>query len=1761
MWDANLSVVTQQGKISEIVVRYGGEMYINEELAITGTGSGVDAIPVIREDGYNTMIILDDPDLKNIELGPIQNPRGGGMGFSERPWSWDANFPAIFGPTEQAVLQIAPFDDIGAGTDFPNWNYGTPTMGNFSFGDQIREIIVRDYGLYDGTRPTQSIVTIDFNSSTSPVFDEANITARMAFRMTRIALDQNATYLDMNPQNNADAWRTRSLYQEQPVLNIIDFDGNSINMVGENISDFIRGNGNGNYLSSGKGNYFDLYVDDRFPNNFFYGFGKGATHLPAMGGSITVVDPIPGLTWGANEPVERNMTVYTDQNGYYMIPDLEPGMYNVAVFMEDENFQESTFRPEGFPNLVSQTLYVPGMPELTLESDNFGYGKSKLIWSAQSRDHSRFSGMMTAFQEEATERKILEGIGAGFQNGESPELVIVPNADNTSFVRPNVQAIGLIDGSLRLQIIDDLNTSSYNLGDKFTVYFSSSVSGVNFVEDYVHSLSSQTSWAGSTDSHRAGMSRIQISPNDGNGTNFVEIPLRTISNLGSADANVSFTVQEYNASGLVANANLTTVQWRIVYDFNDSLETNSSRLASLDVTTGANVTLNLHSTMRTGRVLDFEVLNTGNNYLTGSSVTLDGSGTGFLGTIQAEPTDGNITGVAIENLGIGYDGTEPIIIEDINGTGAVLKALMGGQFYLEANFTNADGELLQDRVRLMASRRNLLSDQEAWLDLYLDNFSTPVTGWWALDSDGDTITNLGEYQLGTNPLLADTDGDGLTDSNETSVGTNPLITDTDGDGLSDSNETGGGTNPLLIDSDGDGFSDYEELANPLLNPMQVDKIVSVSGVLYSKAQYPGDVYIRIEQGSVDISGNPEKFYGNNEPYIPVPNTFPQTYLPFTDLISGLYYRVSGFIDANRNGQFEPGEIYSEWEELVTQNQLDAHLYFEDLPPVLDFFDGFGENIEVVRGESFRIAVRAFDYPDDNWTLPLLINAPLTNRSISVSGTALSILQIDPTTQIASVSTTASFDDYDLVFVAKDTTGTDSVPSIRTITVTDKSDPVITVNFDPYLWPYGTTWDHNVLSTGGAFSAMDAPSQDLTNRVLISGAVDYQTIGDYVLSLGVTDDFGKTTTMPLTVRVEDQSGPVFEYSTGSKVISWLMETPFGVPPGYILANDNVDGNLTSSINYINLDLIDENQEGNQTLQIEVSDLAGNISTDEITISFEYPLVSLAGVAIDGYLNGASVVFRPSSPLMSDNPFYGTTDSEGGFSLPFLTSEFELMDLNQNGLLDPEEGMIEISGGIDSVTNRTFNATLKADAGATVVTPLTTVIAEMMEQGTSKEVAKSVLTSSLGLPASIDVTTYDPIESAGNGDTQAALVLQSGAVVANILKQTEQLSETLDADLSGNNISLSVARNLGSLLSQGNISFADLENKEFLKKLTVDSISNAAPNVEIDANQLDDFSEILTTSNKILKDDTLLSLNSKQMLKTLAQRQIAIEEEVITSMEKVASGKETFNEIKNSTTESLLLTVAELQVGVNQFVPQGISLDTTIIYTEYESGDVIAKIDVSDGDGDPVTATIVDGNQDRDGDTNKPFSIDSSYQIIFEDMDDIKQLAGQTIALKIKLDDNGDDLGTHGELTAKIKLSHSGNTANSNSSGTDASEQPRQEEPTQTETDFSILEATLNSETGWYDSPWFGTFYVGTNGWIFHQKLEWLYLHSGSTNGFWCWDPTYNSWWWSYKQDESDTEFFYFYLQTSAPENSGWGGLDLSSEQSRIYEFFKSAWIIR
>jgi hypothetical protein len=52
------------------------------------------------------------------------------------------------------------------------------------------------------------------------------------------------------------------------------------------------------------------------------------------------------------------------------------------------------------------------------------------------------------------------------------------------------------------------------------------------------------------------------------------------------------------------------------------------------------------------------------------------------------------------------------------------------------------------------------------------------------DTDNDGLTNLEEYQEGTDPNLADTDGDGISDGDEVEAGTNPLVAETGSDFLS-----------------------------------------------------------------------------------------------------------------------------------------------------------------------------------------------------------------------------------------------------------------------------------------------------------------------------------------------------------------------------------------------------------------------------------------------------------------------------------------------------------------------------------------------------------------------------------------------------------------------------------------------------------------------------------------------------------------------------------------------------------------------------------------------------------------------------------------------------------------------------------------------------------------------------------------------------------------------------------------------------------------
>ena len=1714
-WDANLTVVSDRGKISEIRVDYGGDMYIGDEVAVVGSGSGVEAIPLIDNDGLNTGFIFDDPKRKNLATDNIINPTGAGMGFVERPWSWDdAN------GLESLKIMTGSYDDDNDGNYGPEvkrgpgyeWQYGDFNLSSNGFGDRIETIRIDDFGLFDSARSSFQI-KVDYNGTGVSGFKEANITARTTYRLTKMNFDKNATYYDRTPANDQGQWRWRSLFSARPNLYLIDEAGTLIDTVEQNASSFFRANGNGNFLNSTKGRYFDLYVDDRVPDDFYYGFGRGNAYFPAMGGKIEVSDPVPGMSWGKNEPQERNMSVFTDQNGYYVMPNLEPGMYNVAVFLEDKNFQESTFRPISSPEMVSQILYVPGMPNLHLITDNKGMGRSKLEWSVNSRSLSRPLGILNAAERENQANKVLEGIGTGFKQGDQPELIILPGLSNTGFGTPNIVAIANTDGSLNLTILDDENSSTFNPNDEFTVYYSSSISGIDFKEDYSASLSADSSWGGSLNSPNKGQPRLTITPGDGNGTNFVEVPLYSISNKANSDANQTFGATVFDVNGIDLGANLANVQWNLTFDFNDSYETNSSRLAHLSAQTGQDTQVTLFSTMRSGGIIDFKILDSGTKYVNGSSVTLIGAGDGFRGTINTN-ADGNLTGISIVNKGTGYNGNELVVIEDTLGNGAVLKPIVGGMLTLEANYTTGGGVVLKDKVRILASGRNSLTPREKWLNHYRDSFYPQTDQWWSSDTDGDGLSNNQEFVYSTSPDTNDTDVDGLSDYNETQTfKTNPTLVDTDGDGISDYNET------QVLNSD------------PLLGGA-VDSGVAIYGIIYNSTPRSGDLYLGIETGTT--FGLPNT---RNVSYSLKPSEFPQSFL-FKNLQAGLYYRVCAFIDSGvKNGFHDQNEVIAEWTGLLSENKVGANLTFRDNPPDLYFFDAYDDVINLKRGDLYLPSVIALDDIDSNWTGPLLTTNSETPTSIYVSGSALSILT--QTSNGFLVNANANYGTYDLSFLAIDSGGLISEPVTRKIELVDDADPVITIQSNPYPWPLGTVWNPT-----GFFSATDDPDGNITSKVEVTGAVNYLMADDYPISLYVKDDFGRSTTEYVTIRVADLSPPTLHFHKDAASISWLLGVPFQLPENYVTATDNVDGDLSAKIEVTGMNLLDENTESNQTIYFAVTDTAGNrVENQPLTISFEKSAYKIAGVAIDGYLSGSSVEFFPTDPSLNYLSVTGTTDQNGSFDLFFLEEDFSLIDSNGNRIIDPEEGSIFVSGGTDTTTNQPFTSSLVSDANSTVISPLTTILHQLIKVGHSKTNAQGKLADSFGYSTSIDVTNYDPILAAKNGDMNTTAVLRANALVANTLKQVTAITESTNLNANPSDISSKVAEQLSEFVTSGVSLETEMQSSVTLENLIVGSIGKLDPSAVVKSENLSSYTEVLKNSNLLLADSSLQSVTPGVILKELSQKQIAIEEEVLAGYDMFNQGIISLDTLQNYSDLNTLQAIAGEISTVNNFGPEGIDFRTALGKTEFQMGEILEQLIITDADGDLVTVSLVDETDqfDIDGDQLSPFGINSDYQLVVLDASDVEILLSENNALTLtfKLDDNnGKTDFLNGLLTSADNFD--------NISTDDAIQ--RMSSP-----NYYLLDAVLDTGTSWYKSEWFGEFFPGNDGWLYHQNLGWLYIEHSEKSGFWAWDPHFESWWWSTKQDQL---FPYFFLHGQDGQNSRWGKFNLNDTGVREYEFFES-----
>jgi hypothetical protein len=137
---------------------------------------------------------------------------------------------------------------------------------------------------------------------------------------------------------------------------------------------------------------------------------------------------------------------------------------------------------------------------------------------------------------------------------------------------------------------------------------------------------------------------------------------------------------------------------------------------------------------------------------------------------------------------------------------------------------------------------------------------------------------------------------------------------------------------------------------------------------------------------------------------------------------------------------------------------------------------------------------------------------------------------------------------------------------------------------------------------------------------------------------------------------------------------------------------------------------------------------------------------SGVAVDGYLKSATATCDTSGDgLVTDGEVSVTTTAAGKYTFPSGCNS-----------------VVIVTGGIDTDTDNAFKGVLKAPAGATVATPLTTLLVAGMTQ--------AQIRSSLGIADSVNLSTLDPAATKPDGTLVNPEIMKKSLMVQQLIQTT-------------------------------------------------------------------------------------------------------------------------------------------------------------------------------------------------------------------------------------------------------------------------------------------------------------------------------------------------------------------------------------------------------
>ncbi|MEH6536949.1 MAG: immunoglobulin-like domain-containing protein [Psychroserpens sp.] len=271
-----------------------------------------------------------------------------------------------------------------------------------------------------------------------------------------------------------------------------------------------------------------------------------------------------------------------------------------------------------------------------------------------------------------------------------------------------------------------------------------------------------------------------------------------------------------------------------------------------------------------------------------------------------------------------------------------------------------------------------------------------------------------------------------------------------------------------------------------------------------------------------------------------------------------------------------------------------------------------------------------------------INLNLGDAYTEQGATATDNLDGNLTSSIAITGTvnTTTAGTYLVNYNVSDAAGNAATPVIRTVNVVaDTTAPVITlIGASTINLNIGDSY------TEQGATAIDNLDGNLTSSIAITGTVNTNTAGTYLVNYNVSDAAGNAATeVTRTVNVvTDATAPVITL-IGASTINLNVGDSYSEQGA--TATDNLDGNLTSSIAITGT--VNTNTAGTYLVNYNVSDAAGNAAT-EVTRTVNVNTV-VTDVVLnqgffesgwDGWLDGGSDCARRSD---------GSRSYEGNYSI--------------------------------------------------------------------------------------------------------------------------------------------------------------------------------------------------------------------------------------------------------------------------------------------------------------------------------------------------------------------------------------------------------------------------------------------------------------------------------------------------------------------------------